>query len=119
MSKRRKIRAPAIKADSVEEFKKAMEMIQMQHSKDYILEELKIIAVTALEIDPIVAARASLDSSIVDDLGLTSLTIFDFIIAIENRFRIELAEKELMKVKTLGDAIDLIYTTLSDEEWIG
>ena len=84
----------------------------MHHSKEHILEVLRVIAVTTLEIDQETADAIGLDAKIVDDLGFDSLNIFDFIIQIEKSFEIELPERELMKIKTLQDAVNLIYNTL-------
>ena len=84
----------------------------MHHSKEHILEVLRVIAVTTLEIDQETADAIGLDAKIVDDLGFDSLNIFDFIIQIEKSFEIELSERELMKIKTLQDAVNLIYNTL-------
>ena len=50
--------------------------------------------------------------SVVDDLGLNSLTIFDFIYETEKTFQIELDEKRLLKVKTVSDMIELIQSYL-------
>ena len=85
----------------------------MNHSKEYIFELLKIIAVNELKVNKKVVDNITMGDSIVDDLGLSSLTIFDFIGHIENTFEVELDERELMKIKTIQDTVNLIYNTLN------
>ena len=85
----------------------------MRHTKEHILEVLKVIAIMQLEIDQETADAISLDADIVNGLGFTSLTIFDFIIQIEKSFEVELPERELMKVKTIQDVVNIIYNSLN------
>ena len=77
----------------------------MEQNREQILSTLKKIAKTKLELD---FDNVSPDMSVVDDLGLNSLTIFDFIYETEKTFQIELDEKSLLKVKTVSDIIELI-----------
>lgn len=81
----------------------------MKQGHDQILSTLKQIATDKLELN---IKEVDVTMSIVDDLGLNSLTIFDFIYEIEKIFQIELDEKSLMKVKTVSDIIELIYKNL-------
>ena len=81
----------------------------MEHNHEYILSTLKSIAQEKLELD---FNNVDVNMSVVDDLGLNSLTIFDFIYETEKSFHIELDEKSLLKVKTVSDMIKLIQKTL-------
>lgn len=81
----------------------------MEQNHEQILSTLKIIARDKLELD---FKEVDVNMSVVDDLGLNSLTIFDFIYETEKTFQIELDEKSLLKVKTVSDMIELIYKNL-------
>lgn len=81
----------------------------MEHNHEHILSTLKRIAQEKLELD---INNVDVNMSVVDDLGLNSLTIFDFIYETEKYFRIELDEKSLLKVKTVSDMVKLIQKTL-------
>jgi acyl carrier protein len=81
----------------------------MEKNHDQILSTLKEIAKNKLELD---FENVDVNMNVVDDLGLNSLTIFDFIYETEKTFQIELDEKRLLKVKTVADMIELIQTNL-------
>ena len=81
----------------------------MEQNREQILSALKSIAKDKLELD---VNNVDINMSVVDDLGLNSLTIFDFIYETEKTFKIELDEKSLLKVKTVSDMIELIHRTL-------
>jgi acyl carrier protein len=81
----------------------------MGQSPEQILATLKKIARDKLDLD---VQKVDINMSVVDDLGLNSLTIFDFIYETEKTFQIELDEKSLLKVKTVSDMIDLIHKNL-------
>ena len=81
----------------------------MEQNREQILSTLKNIARDKLELD---FKEVDVNMSVVDDLGLNSLTIFDFIYETEKTFQIELDEKSLLKVKTVSDMIELIHKNL-------
>ena len=81
----------------------------MKQNHEQILSTLKNIARDKLELD---FKEVDVNMSVVDDLGLNSLTIFDFIYETEKTFQIELDEKRLLKVKTVSDMIELIQSYL-------
>ncbi len=81
----------------------------MEQNHEQILSTLKNIAKNKLELD---FKEVDVNMSVVDDLGLNSLTIFDFIYETEKTFQIELDEKSLLKVKTVSDMIELIQKHL-------
>ena len=81
----------------------------MEHNHEEIFTTLKSIAKDSLELD---FNEVDVNMRVVDDLGLNSLTIFDFIYETEKTFHIELDEKSLLKVKTVSDMIKLIQKTL-------
>ena len=81
----------------------------MGQSHEQILATLKIIATEKLEL---AIKEVDVNMNVVEDLGLNSLTIFDFIYEIEKTFQIELDEKSLLKVKTVYDMLELIQKNL-------
>ena len=81
----------------------------MEQNHEQILSTLKEIAKNKLELD---FENVDVNMNVVDDLGLNSLTIFDFIYETEKTFQIELDEKRLLKVKTVSDMIELIQSYL-------
>ena len=81
----------------------------MEQNHEQILFTLKNIAQEKLELD---VNEIDVNMSVIDDLGLNSLTIFDFIYETEKIFQIELDEKSLLKVKTVADIIELIQKSL-------
>ena len=81
----------------------------MEKEREEILATLKKIATEKLELK---IGDVDINMDVVHDLGLNSLTIFDFIYEIEKTFVIELEEKRLLKVKTVADMIELIYSNL-------
>ena len=81
----------------------------MEQNHEQILSTLKEIARDKLELD---FKEVDVNMNVVDDLGLNSLTIFDFIYETEKAFQIELDEKSLLKVKTVSDMIELIQSYL-------
>ena len=48
------------------------------------------------------------DASFMDDLGADSLDIVELIMAMEENFGIEITDDELLKIRTVRDAIDFI-----------
>ena len=81
----------------------------MEREREKILATLKKIATEKLELK---IGDVDISMDVVHDLGLNSLTIFDFIYEIEKTFAIELEEKRLLKVKTVADMIELIHSNL-------
>lgn len=81
----------------------------MEQDQEQILSTLKKIATEKLELN---IGEVDINMNVVHDLGLNSLTIFDFIYEIEKTFDIELEEKRLLKVKTVADMLELIHSNL-------
>jgi len=69
--------------------------------KKVIVEELGIAA------EKIVA-----EASFRDDLGATSVQIFDLILAIEDEFSIEVPDEEAIQITTVGDAVEYLNKRL-------
>ena len=52
------------------------------------------------------------DALLIDDLGADSLGVFEMIINIEDDFGVEIEDKEMLKLRTVGDAISVIKPLL-------
>lgn len=60
-------------------------------------------------IDPDINADAlTRESSLKDDLGLSSVGLLYMAVAIEDEFKINLGNESLGQIKTIGDVIDAI-----------
>jgi acyl carrier protein len=59
------------------------------------------------------AAKVDYDSHLAKDLGLDSLDTVEMTLGLEERFNIEIPDKELENVATVGDAVDLIERKMS------
>lgn len=60
-------------------------------------------------------SSATLDSMFSDDLWFDSLDEIEFVMAMEYEFEIEISDEEAEKVKTIGQAVDLIRQKLSSK----
>ena len=70
-----------------------------------VLQVLRDKAVEMLEVE---ADAVQEDKSFVEDLEVDSLSLVEFTMELEDEFGIELAEEELVDVKTIGAFVDLI-----------
>ncbi|MBU0469771.1 MAG: acyl carrier protein [Candidatus Omnitrophica bacterium] len=55
------------------------------------------------------------DASLIDDFGCDSLDSVELVMALEEEFLIELSNKELKKIVSVGDAIKYIENKLSNK----
>lgn len=53
-----------------------------------------------------------LDSTSLESLGVDSLGVFEMVINIEDEFNFELKDKEMLKFKTVGDAVQALKTAI-------
>jgi len=76
-----------------------------------VLATVRARAVELLEVAPGLPERTRFD----DDLGLDSLALVEWTLALEDDFDIELPEEEVTAVATLGELVDLVVRTLQVE----
>jgi len=69
------------------------------------LEKLKEIIADVLSIDPDTITE---ESTFTDDLGADSLDIAQILMSISDEFDIEIPDKTLEDIKTVGDALEAI-----------
>ena len=70
-----------------------------------MIERLKKIVMDYTELEDIHITR---DSVLLQDLGLNSLDLLEMICGVEDEFQIEIPDREVWKLKTVGDVIDYI-----------
>lgn len=70
-----------------------------------IEDELKKVIVEELGVD---ADKVVPEASFVDDLGADSLDTVEIIMALEEKFEIEISDEEAPKILTVKNAIDFI-----------
>ena len=67
-------------------------------------------AVDVLSVD---AAAVTPEASFADDLDADSLDLVEFVMALEEKFDVEIPESDLEGVTTVGQAFELVCTKLS------
>ncbi|CDN31269.1 hypothetical protein BN938_1175 [Mucinivorans hirudinis] len=75
-----------------------------------MLEKVITFVAKAYKIDP---ATLSRHTDFIKDLALDSMKLVESIVEIEDAYNIEIPEKKLFKMKTLGDLADYLEATLS------
>ena len=70
-----------------------------------MFEQIQAILVKHLKLDP---AKITEETNIQEDLGADSLDIVEIIMDIENEFGISIPDEDIVKFKTIGDAIKYI-----------
>lgn len=58
--------------------------------------------------DAAALAKVSMETNILEDLKVNSARLVDVVIAFEDDFDIEIADEDVDKVNTVGDAVNLI-----------
>ncbi|MDD6428040.1 MAG: acyl carrier protein [Lachnospiraceae bacterium] len=76
------------------------------------LDLLKKIIADVLSVDP---DDITSDTTFIDDLGADSLDVYQIIMAVEDELGIEIDENQAEKIKTVGDAVDLIRQTKGED----
>lgn len=72
-------------------------------------EKIQKIISEQLNID---AEKITMETTFVDDLGADSLDLFQIIMGIEEEFGIEIANDDVEKIVTVGDAVEQIKQAL-------
>ena len=68
---------------------------------------LAVISGLAVQLLDLAPAQLSEDAAFVDDLGVDSLALIEFVMAIEDALEISLPEEQLADVTRLGDLVEL------------
>jgi len=70
-----------------------------------LLEDVKEVVVEQLNVSP---DEIKEDSKFVEDLGADSLDVVELVMALEEKFDIEIPDADAEKIATVGDAIKYI-----------
>ena len=70
-----------------------------------ILEQVKEVVVEQLDVN---ADEVKEESKFVEDLGADSLDVVELVMALEEKFEIEIPDDEAEKISTVGDAVKYI-----------
>lgn len=71
-------------------------------------EKIKEVIEEALDIN---AKELTLDTSLIKDLGVDSLDLFQIITGIEEKFDIEISDEDLRSIDTIKDVLEKIKNT--------
>ncbi len=73
--------------------------------KNQIFEEVRSIICSELDVDK---EKVTIDASLESDLGADSLDAVEVIMALEDKFSIQLPDEVAMDLKTVSDIVDYI-----------
>lgn len=76
-----------------------------------MLETLKEVICRYVDIDPNTLTE---ETNIRSELGLNSLELINIAVAIEDEFDVEIPDREVGNIETLGDAIKVIEKYMED-----
>jgi acyl carrier protein len=79
-------------------------------TRDEAFATYKDAAVDVLSVD---ADKVVPEASFADDLDADSLDLVEFVMALEDKFGVEIPESDLQGVKTVGQAFEIVCTKLS------
>ena len=70
-----------------------------------LLDDVKAVVAEQLDCDP---AEVKEDSKFIEDLGADSLDVVELVMALEEKFDIEIPDEDAEKILTVADAIKYI-----------
>ena len=70
-----------------------------------LLDDVKEVVIEQLDCDP---AEVKEDSRFIEDLGADSLDVVELVMALEEKFDIEISDEDAEKILTVSDAIKYI-----------
>jgi len=77
----------------------------MAQTRDEIIDTMKDVLASELGVD---ATKVTADARFKEDLDADSLDLVEVVLALEEKFGIEIPDEEIAGVKTVGEAADLV-----------
>ena len=82
----------------------------MSQSREDIVETMRDVLASELGVD---ADKVTADARFKEDLDADSLDLVEVVLALEEKFGIEIPDEEIAGVKTVGEAADLVISKQS------
>jgi acyl carrier protein len=79
--------------------------MQMAQSRDDVVATMREVLASELDVD---ADKVNADARFKEDLDADSLDLVEVVLALEEKFGIEIPDDEIAGVKTVGEAADLV-----------
>jgi acyl carrier protein len=80
---------------------------QMAQSREEVIETMKDVLASELGVE---ADRFTADARFKEDLDADSLDLVEVVLALEEKFGIEISDDQIAGVKTVGEAADLVIS---------
>ena len=77
----------------------------MTQSRDEVVATMRDVLASELDVD---AGKVTADARFKEDLDADSLDLVEVVLALEEKFGIEIPDDEIAGVKTVGEAADLV-----------
>ncbi|MBP5312343.1 MAG: acyl carrier protein [Clostridia bacterium] len=77
-----------------------------------MFEQIKAIIAEQLSADP---EKITPDTSIIEDLGADSLDVVELVMALEEKFGVEIPDEDAEKINTVGDIVNYVETHKSSD----
>ena len=77
----------------------------MAQSRDDVVATMREVLASELDVD---ADKVTADARFKEDLDADSLDLVEVVLALEEKFGIEIPDDEIASVKTVGEAADLV-----------
>jgi acyl carrier protein len=81
-----------------------------QITKEAIMERFEILEILTSLIKEKMSVKGEIGEPqrFTEDLGADSLDLMDFVMAVESRFTIRIPDEDLVKLRTVGDAVSYV-----------
>jgi acyl carrier protein len=80
---------------------------QMAQSREEVVETMKDVLASELGVD---GDKVTADARFKEDLDADSLDLVEVVLALEEKFGIEISDDQIAGVKTVGEAADLVIS---------
>ena len=77
-----------------------------------MFEQIKLIIAEQLSAEP---DKITPETSIIDDLGADSLDVVELVMALEEKFGIEIPDEDAEKINTVGDIVSYVEANKSSD----